>query len=68
MHSVVERKLKKVGDLFLPSQLAFLLAGARKQNSPYKVKEVATSDVLDWKLYSATIGFLWCRESDEGNQ
>lgn len=75
MHSVIERKLRKMGDIFLPAQLAVLMQLARKsksssspskRNNPYKVKEISTEDVLDWKAYSIGIGFLRCRKSGDG--
>ena len=37
MHSVIERKIKKMGDLFLPSELATLMKVARKTNASYNV-------------------------------
>lgn len=66
MHSVIERKVRKMGDVFLPSQLSTMMTVARKKGEPYKVKEVSSTDVLDWKAYSIALGFLRCRRTEEG--
>ena len=63
-HSTIERALRKVGDLYVPSQLATVISLAR--NDPYKVLQVQKEDILDWKEYSEQLGVLRVRETEEG--
>ena len=64
VHSVVERALGRAGDIFVPSQLSTLvrLACAR----PYRVHDVRTEDIFDYKMLSQSMGILRVRGSEEG--
>ena len=64
MHSTVERAVKRAGDIMVPSQLAMVIRMARSK--PYIVKEVMTSDIMDWKTVSRDLGLLRIRLTDEG--
>ena len=67
IHSTVERSLAKTGDVFLPSQLAILIETARKHPARYKVKEVQSKDIRDWKQLSQALRILKVRSTEEGN-
>lgn len=64
MHSVVERAVKRVGDIILPTQLATVIRMASR--NPYHVKELQTSDVSDWKQLAQERRVLRVRTSEEG--
>ena len=75
MHSVIERAMRRAGNLYLPSQLAAVCRTARKRRNskdphrvitPYEVEEVSTEDILDWKEHSGSMGFLRCKEAADG--
>ena len=68
IHSTIERQMKQVGEPFIPSQLATLIKMARKVPRPYVVRNVQSSDILDWKSYSQKRGVLRVRSSEKGTK
>ena len=67
MHSVIERKIKKMGELFLPPELAIVMKVARKLMLCIKWRKCLLGNGLDWKARSVSVGFLRCRQNDDGN-
>ncbi|PIK58358.1 hypothetical protein BSL78_04746 [Apostichopus japonicus] len=65
MHSVIERSVKRTSEIMLPSQLATVIRMASKR--PYRVTEVQTSDITDWKQLAKDRGVLRVRTSEEGD-
>ena len=55
MHSTIERRVRSLPELFLPSQLATTIQMARKIKTPYVVKEVSTDDIKDFKSLAALL-------------
>ena len=66
MHSAVERAMKKVGEIFVPSQLLMVIKLARKTPKPYTVISVKSPDIKDWKSYSQSKGILRVRSTERG--
>lgn len=56
-HSAIGHALKRAGDLFLPSQVATVMALARPQQ-PYIVHEMQYGDILDFKGFSKDLRIL----------
>ena len=54
------------GDIFLPSQLVAVMSLARRHPEPYRVVEVQTSDIFDWKELSKQMHLLRARSTVEG--
>lgn len=50
----------------IPAQLATICRVARIHTQPYKVVEVTSEDVLDWKTFSQQRGCLRVRTSNAG--
>ncbi len=68
MHSTIERQMRQIGEMFVPSQLVTLIKMARKNPRPYRVTSVESSDILDWKTYSQSRGLLCVRSSEAGTK
>ncbi len=70
MHSTIEREMRVLREVFLPAQLATAFALARKYpNKPYHVREMLSSDILDWKELSTAVfgqGNSRVKETDDG--
>lgn len=59
MHSCIEREKKRVlksGPIYVPSQWIPVIRLAKKNGRPYKVIEMDTDDILDFKTLSSDIG------------
>lgn len=56
MHSVIEKAYKQAGDIGVPAQLVHIFQLARKNPSPYKVIQVQSKDITDWKTFSQRKG------------
>lgn len=69
MHSVIERKVKRQPEIMVPSQLATIVQMARASGKKqYKVYQINTADILDWKQYGQDIGFQkWRGTINDGN-
>ena len=67
VHSTIERCLKGTCDIFLPCQLATLIQAARKFPEHYRVTEVQSSDVRDWKELGKKLHILRVRSTKEGH-
>ena len=65
VHSTIERAIKRTKEITLPSELSMLVKMSRRD--PYFVKDVCTSDILDWKNLSQQMGILRLRVSEEGD-
>ena len=66
MHSVIEKAFKHAGDIDVPTQLVPICQLARQNPSPYKVIQVQSKDITDWKTFSQRKGVLKVRTSEEG--
>ena len=66
MHSTIERAVRRVGDVFVPTQMATIIRMARRE--PYVVHEVQTASILDWKTLSQQRQILRIRTSQEGHE
>lgn len=65
MHSVIEKAVKRAGDILIPSQLATVIRMASTRH-PYQVHEIQSSDIIDWKQLTQERGVLRIRTSEEG--
>lgn len=65
VHASIERGIGRCGDVMVPSQLIPVIRFARRRQ--YEVVELSSSDVLDWKNLSVSLGILKVRETDEGS-
>ena len=66
MHSTIERAIRRVSDIFVPSQLASICKMARTKPKPYRVFTIQSSDIQDWKSCSQKSGILRVRFSEDG--
>ena len=66
MHSTIERAMRKVGEMFVPSQLVTLIKMSRSTPRPYNVRAIQSSDINDWKTYSQGRGILRVRSTEAG--
>ncbi|KAK6175725.1 hypothetical protein SNE40_014118 [Patella caerulea] len=65
VHSVIERAMRKVNEIFIPTELSLLIKMA--SSKPYTVIDASSKDIFDYKKYSQDIGMLRPRISLEGN-
>ncbi|KAK4875521.1 hypothetical protein RN001_011943 [Aquatica leii] len=68
MHASIEREKKRVlksGPIYVPSQWSMVVRNAKKQGKPYKVDEISTNDVLDFKKIISKIGNNFSLNSDK---
>ena len=66
VHSVVERALGNVGEIYVPSQLSTLVRMAA--STPYSVHDVCTSDIVDYKSLSTALSLLRIRVAEDGKE
>ena len=66
VHSVIERSMKNVGEIYVPAQLSTLVR--LSASSPYIVHDVVTSDIKDYKSLSVQMGLLRCRVAEDGEE
>ena len=64
VHSVVERAMTRAGEMFVPSQLSTLVSLACSRR--YRVVDVCSEDILDYKVLAQSMGILRVRVSEEG--
>lgn len=67
MHSVIEKAKKrtlKSGPIYVPSQWPPIIRTARKTGKPYKVRELATEEFLDFKDMSKIFGQKFTKNSE----
>lgn len=59
MHSCIERETKRVmrnGPIYIPAEFTTIVKSSKKTGRPFIVKELQTSDIMDWKKLSNEIG------------
>ena len=64
-HSAISTSVKKVGDVFIPSQLVPVFRLARKKH-PYIVNEMQYKDFWDFKMLSQDLRVLSIKKDDQG--
>ena len=68
MHSTIEKNFDLVGEVQVPSQIAMIVKTAKKTKPLYKIHELETKDVMDWKSLAIAEQILKTRNSDRGNE
>ncbi|CAH1111545.1 unnamed protein product [Psylliodes chrysocephalus] len=51
-----KRRVLKSGPIYIPAQWAMIIRSAKKQGHPYKLEEISTNDILDFKKFISKIG------------
>ncbi|KAJ8879446.1 hypothetical protein PR048_020054 [Dryococelus australis] len=70
MHSNIERQKNRVlksDPIYTPAQWTPILRMAKEEGSPYEVKEVSSSDIMDFELFSQSAMFNFTVDSN-GNK
>ena len=66
VHSCVERAVKRLSELYLPSQLATVIEMSRKERN--EDEYLKTSDILDFKKQGSDLGILRQRSATDGHR
>ena len=66
IHSTIEAKIKQAGEIMIPAQISMLIRMAKRREPMYKVFELETNDVKNWKLLSQNYQMLKPRITDNG--
>ncbi|KAK5646174.1 hypothetical protein RI129_004638 [Pyrocoelia pectoralis] len=67
MHSVIEKAKKRMlrsGPIYVPSQWPPLIRAAKKEGKPYKVRELATDEFMDFKSMANGFGQKFSKNSE----
>ncbi|GFO46251.1 DNA repair protein rhp54 [Plakobranchus ocellatus] len=64
VHSVISRAAKNI-PIYTPEQWAAVIRGARRGKHPYNVRELTSTDIFDFKQYSASLKNFEKDENDE---